>query len=730
MWKEAFDGEPVTGMSATYYAEDGDSYGSRRVSAASDDSFDASSYVHVDSKLSLKMPKCILNDENVEPNVNNHFTNCTDNNANHDVTKSGKKIIRKRLSVSQFNASRLKNLNNNNSKNNNDLSSSSSSDSDTLPKPEKKNKDVLSAKIQHLLFGMKQLRQLDRDILRKFLVINDRIEEQRWMVEEKQEAIKRSLSEEGQDPVTVNFDLVPEIVPEEQEDDEESIQSVLSRQNSSCEVFDNDDTLPADDTPVNQEPPIVASKKCLDSDLVSTSSDSALSMSGASSTLSSTTSLPVSNRSSSPPSSNISNASTGSSSLDKASQKSERTTTLRQTDCNHPATLRQTDYSIEEDFAGDIEGYYRMHGSSMKRGSYPFPRQTQSFNAGVYQNSTKHYDDGMIHNSSGYSTRRGSNGSDSRDAAEYALAVRKSIINRSYSGPFRSSSDAYQKPRPRSASSNLEPQDIRNRAKRISVRPDGTHDALPSVPNRRPYSANDKKSAAYRLLQHPSHKRHIARMNVGNQLQNLAFVPIAEQEPDIMYENGRLYSNDSDAGTKFEIERRDYQNLIDVSRQRQPLRSTRQCPPVVRKPSAAGSAGSLTSSSSRTSSSSLTSSSSSSSLHSPTKFVMNEADSYSRPVQEPVWVQRRRHTVQSNEYIAIPHSKAFPASYAPKYSNQGAHNLPEPTQTRPVPKIRSKSYHTKTETDRVLTVSYKPTNKGSNQAVYNWIQTQDDVTYL
>lgn len=720
MWKEAFDGETVDRMPTSYFAEDGDSPVSRRVSAASDDSFDASSYIHVDSKLNSKMPKCLLNDENSEPNVGNHFTRTADKKGSNDVTKSGKRIIRKRLSVTQFNA-RLKNLNNNNSKNmnNNDLSTSSSSDSDTLPKPEKKSTDVLSAKIQHLVFEMKRLRQLDRDILRKFLVINDTIDEQRWMVEEKQEAIKRSLSEEGEDPVVVNFDFVPEIVPEEH-DDEESIQSVLSRQNSSCEVFDNDETLPADETPVNSEPSIPASKKSLDSDLVSTSSDSALSMSGASSTLSSTTSIPVSNRSTSPPSSNVSNASTGSSSLDKTSENSTMTVPS-QSNCT---------YSNESDFAEDIEGYYRMHGASMKRGSYPFPRQTQSFNAGSYHNTTKHYDDGVL--GSSYSTRRGSNDSDSREAAEYARAVRRSIINRSYTGPFRSSSDVHQKPRPRSASSSQEPFDTRNHAaKRISVRPDGTVEAPVGIPSRRPYLANDKTSAAYRLLQHPSHQRHLARTNIGRQFPHLAFVPIAEQEPDIMYENGRLYSNDSDNGTKFDSERRDYQNRVDVSTQRQTtVRSTRQCPPVIRKPSAAGSAGSLTSSSSRTSSSSLTSSASSSSLHSPTKFVINEADSYSRPVQEPVWVQRRRHTVQANEYIAIPHNRAFPASYVPKYYNHGAHNLPEPEKSiRPVPKSRSKIY-TKTEKDRVLTVSYKPTNKGANEAVYNWIQTQDDVTYL
>lgn len=147
---------------APFSAEGMDTAASRRVSAASDDSFDASSYVHVDNKLNNKMPKCLFSCGSVGQALENHFTKTSIAPAGSSVTKSGKRVIRKRLSMSEFKASRLKaNINNNSNaasrklrKNEGEVLNSSSSDNDTLPKTKKRNTDVLSAKIQHLLFEM------------------------------------------------------------------------------------------------------------------------------------------------------------------------------------------------------------------------------------------------------------------------------------------------------------------------------------------------------------------------------------------------------------------------------------------------------------------------------------------------------------------------------------------------------------------------------------------------
>lgn len=736
MWKEVFNGETaVDRYSSPCFAGGDDSRKSRRVSAASDDSFDASSYVHVDSKLNSKMPKCLLSEENNEKIMENHFTKTKSDSASAVTTKSGKRVIRKRLSISEFNASRLRvNLNNNSNANSSrsktkELQNSSSSDNDTLPKTKKRNTDVLSAKIQHLMFEMKRLRQLDRDILRQFLIINDTIEEQKWMVEEKQEAIKRCLSEEGEDPVTVNFDLVPE-VPEEQEDDEESIQSVLSRQSSQTEIFR--DTPPEK----KQETTDTDTKHITkDSDLVSTSSDSALSMSGGSSTLSSTTSLPVSNRSSSPPTSNLSTTSASSSYIDAMEMKCKANEIISTARTEPPQRL-------ELDFEGeDIEGYYRMHGSDIKRGSYPLPRQSQSFDAG-YSSRSHTYDDYAL--DSAYSTRRGSTDSDSRDAAEYAMIARGSSSSRSYAGPFRT--DEYhtrQLPRSVSVKESLGPS---YRVQRICVRPDGSSDQhRGSNGIRRSSSVNERGSASQRLLQHPMHQRHLARLSINRAQTSLSFIPIAEQEPDVVTENGRLLSNNFDHNSYGDSNRRSNTSQQEITRQKQHnKKGTRQCPPVIRNASAAGSAGSYTSSS-RTSSSSLTSSSSNSSMSSPTKYNTNEADRYySRPPvsQEPVWVQRNPTPAQPNNYTAKSHSnQAFsaPLQVHKHRRNQATQKYPDPaldkhSRAKPSKHIILKSsagHRTNQEKNRVLTVSLKPKSaKGTNDAVYNWIQTQDDITYL
>lgn len=163
MWNESLvSGNSQGRLLAPNSADSMDSPASRRVSAASDDSFDASSYVHVDNKLNNKMPKCLISCDTGEKALENHFTKTSTAPTGSGVTKSGKRVIRKRLSVSEFRASRLKaNINNNSNtatrklrNNEGDILNSSSSDNDTLPKTKKRNTDVLSAKIQHLLFEM------------------------------------------------------------------------------------------------------------------------------------------------------------------------------------------------------------------------------------------------------------------------------------------------------------------------------------------------------------------------------------------------------------------------------------------------------------------------------------------------------------------------------------------------------------------------------------------------
>lgn len=600
----------------------------------------------------------------------------------------------------------------------------------------------------------KRLRRLDRDILRKFLIINDSIEEQKWMIEEKQEAIKQNLSEEGEEDAV---EIVQSFAfPEERDDDEESIQSVLSRQNSGCGVYEDDLTVPISQNDLikeqDEDEDVAPFNHPASTESEMTSSESVLSISEASSTLSSTTSVSTSQKSNSPMTSNLSGSSSACSSADSNDVAHE----------SNNSTARQQ-YLNEND---DIESYCRMNGSSgaSRSGSYTYMARSHSINDTdrTYHYST--YSDVPLDN--GYGDKRNSFSVQTKSTG-HEYASRKDLVNRSYNGPYAHQNmygrSAYSQSRPRSASAAYnDVHDIRNRVQRISVRPDGSHELAVSALGalRRPHSATDKNSAVYRLLQHPLQQKH-ARMNIrrhhsstdnsspnnyqneqpSNRLRhNWSFVPIAEQEPDVMYDNGRLISEDSDISSKQD--RREYENLIDLSKQQQQSSRRvaahfRQCPTPRRKASAAGSAGSLTSTSSRTSSSSLASSGSSTSLHSPTKFMTNEADRHhlqsdSRNEQS-VWVPRKA-SPQDNEYIAIPYNKSFPAPFSvSKYHDArrgGAHNLPGPEySSRPSTKRVVPSYY-QTPRDNVPIVSYKPGKTSSKEAVYNWIQTQDDITYL
>lgn len=175
MWKEAFgDEDDMARVPQGCYADEESPYSSRRVSTISNDSFDASSYVHVDSKLKTKMPESLLDMNDTDKEISNHFERLPDNANNNDSkTKNGKRVIRKRLSISQFRASTRVKRNENNSNNNSNSSdkvpsadgketgttdsngnSCSNLSNSNSTKKEKQSKDVLSAKIQHLLFEM------------------------------------------------------------------------------------------------------------------------------------------------------------------------------------------------------------------------------------------------------------------------------------------------------------------------------------------------------------------------------------------------------------------------------------------------------------------------------------------------------------------------------------------------------------------------------------------------
>ncbi|CAK8676227.1 uncharacterized protein LOC143460350 isoform X2 [Clavelina lepadiformis] len=63
----------------------------------------------------------------------------------------------------------------------------------------------LKEKLQHLFFEMEKLRKLDRDILQKFLAINNGVDEIRWKVEEKEADFKRHLEQDEMEDVIESF---------------------------------------------------------------------------------------------------------------------------------------------------------------------------------------------------------------------------------------------------------------------------------------------------------------------------------------------------------------------------------------------------------------------------------------------------------------------------------------------------------------------------------------------
>lgn len=540
----------------------------------------------------------------------------------------------------------------------------------------------------------KRLRQMDRDILRQFLIINDTIEEQKWMMEEKQEAIKLSLSEEGEDPV--NFDSVQEAA-EERDDD---IAPTSSQHNTKA----SNQNSPPNDVRIAKNDSKIIGK---DSDLVSTSSDSALSMTGESSTLSSTTSLPISNRSTSPTTSNLSTTSASSSYVDNIDGKATSRT----------EPIRRFEHELEGD---DVEGYFRMNGHAMKRGSYPFPRQSQSFDMSYTGGRGQTYDDNTL--DSAYSTRRGSTDSDSRDPAEYGMAVRRGGVNRSYETQYRS--DGYQARAVPRSNSVRGPNDMRNNVTRISVRPDGTVDNQ----NKRNNGIRRVRSERTPDRQFPNSgsQRHLAKFNITRQVASLSFVPIAEQEPDVMLENGRFYSPKQNTRSPSKV-RQDHYRHMNPSRGLDPTMRN-HLPEQVTNYSRASPLSPPRSSSSH------------SSILSQSNYVINEADQYTShgsKCNEPVWVPQFPGSVKKdNHYGGTGHYQSllahqsysfhrnhFGGTYTDHYNEKSRGKYTQRVPTNCTPEYRDNLQNQR--------VSRSTSNsKGSAQAVYQWIQTQDDVTYL
>nr|CAB3262951.1 uncharacterized protein LOC100185720 [Phallusia mammillata] len=194
MWKESEfsskrDDDSAIGDSPNNSAGE-ESINSRRKSSTSDDLEDERdlAFNNLNQKLGIKVPSCLLRNAEESPERCKSVNGIT-------PTKSTKaKRVIKVLPANAVLAPKT------------DLEKQAARTKKSPSMDSNSGTEVFQAKLHHLLFEMKQLRELDSDILRKFVRLNDCIDDMRWQLEQREADLKRSMEQD--DVITIQDDVM------------------------------------------------------------------------------------------------------------------------------------------------------------------------------------------------------------------------------------------------------------------------------------------------------------------------------------------------------------------------------------------------------------------------------------------------------------------------------------------------------------------------------------------